>query len=326
MKARKSVCIVVLCLMAAIVISFSLWLRATRVQAASLPAAVRQSAPTQAAAPAHSSVLRAAAMGNALLLDNDAAPRRVGTIHTNPAIPPVQEFILTPPNPAQNKTKTTLQVRFEEASAEKLDSQLPFTLGDQRVVLQRSADNPAVFSTEVSFDWNAFAREQAQRKLQALAGAQVPVFEQRRLLRMDEMSFVDPAEIRQTMQTHQPLHFSSKVLLSGTLNIEPETELFVTNVSVVEDLGRTFNPCTPINGGRPQGAWTFGNLMIQLAGSHAAADQMVQNWLMEWESSQTVENGIQVAPRSGQQGQQDIVHQVISRWTHDTSGNVDVNL
>jgi len=49
--------------------------------------------------------------------------------------------------------------------------------------------------------------------------------------------------------------------------------LMVTDLGVVEDKDRTFNPCAPpATAGTPMGAWTFGNLMTDMANGNIPAE------------------------------------------------------
>jgi hypothetical protein len=240
----------------------------------------------------------------------------------NPDLPPVQEFILTPPNPGLRVYKTSLSVRFAEPAAERLAAVIPMTLGGQRLVLRRSADDPDVYSAAVDFNWEAFAREQQQRQELASSGKLVPVFEGHRVLRMEPMQFVDPEEIRQALQSHQPIRFTSQVLQSDPGNIIPDHELMVTNIGIVEDPTRTWDPCTKT--GKQMGPWTFGALMTAIANddpsTHLLADQMVQSWLNLWTVQQTV-NKFPVSFRFGMLG-------VLKNWRsygQDKNGNVDVS-
>lgn len=82
---------------------------------------------------------------------------------------------------------------------------------------------------------------------------------------------------------------------SSTLGIDPDKELIVTDLSVVEDPARTLEPCAA-NEGAPLGAWTFGRLAEAMAG---AGDPriLVEDWLLSWESDQRV-NGYVASPRA----------------------------
>ncbi|MDQ1523422.1 MAG: hypothetical protein QOE47_1346 [Pyrinomonadaceae bacterium] len=101
----------------------------------------------------------------------------------------------------------------------------------------------------------------------------------------------------------------------------PEKSLVITNLNVVENPDRTFNPCT--GAGTPMGRWTFGYLMTQMAnqpvtGIHPST--FVRNWLNKWMSNQTV-NGWTVAQR------QKIQTLVIDPWVAASGGpNRPLNL
>jgi hypothetical protein len=94
----------------------------------------------------------------------------------------------------------------------------------------------------------------------------------------------------------------------------PEKSLVITNLKVVENFDRTFNPCTGV--GTPMGRWTFGYLMTQMAnqpvtGIHPST--FVRKWLDKWMSNQTV-NGWTVAQR------QKIKTLVIDPWVAASGG------
>jgi hypothetical protein len=86
--------------------------------------------------------------------------------------------------------------------------------------------------------------------------------------------------------------------------------LMITDLNVVEDPARTYNPCTNI--GNPNGAWTFGALMRQLASpnpgaiaSNAATIAFIQNWLATWNIPQVV-NGDPLPARN--------TNSIINHW------------
>ncbi len=237
-------------------------------------------------------------------------------------LPPVEEFILTPPNPGHNMYKTNLAIRFAPTAAERLASSVPARLGDQSVVWQRSADDPAIYSTSVDFDWNALTQEQARRQIQAEEGKLIPVFEGHRLLRMERMQFVDPEEIRQALQSYHPIRFTPQVLQGDPLSIVPGHELLINSIGVVEDPARTWDPCART--GTQMGVWTFGALMTAIANdnpsTHLIADAMVESWLAEWSFQQNV-NHFPVSARLG-------MLSVLRSWrsfASDRNGNIDIS-
>jgi hypothetical protein len=77
------------------------------------------------------------------------------------------------------------------------------------------------------------------------------------------------------------------------ITIDAESELLIRDVSVVEDpvrsrwTGGSINPS--------DGAWSFGRLMTNMAGSNDP-EQFVRTWLQEWTAPRTV-NGLLVPPR-----------------------------
>ena len=83
--------------------------------------------------------------------------------------------------------------------------------------------------------------------------------------------------------------------------IDPARSLVITNVRVVEDPTRTFNPCT--NAGNPNGPWTFKSLMTAMANQPVTGISppvFVRRWLDKWMADQTV-NGFTVAKRQQMQ-------------------------
>lgn len=77
-----------------------------------------------------------------------------------------------------------------------------------------------------------------------------------------------------------------------TIPITPESSLMVTAVQVVEDPTRTYEAC--LNKGNPDGSWSFGSLMTEMAKkSQKAPVDFTLEWLKTWEEQQSV-NGIPV--------------------------------
>jgi hypothetical protein len=233
----------------------------------------------------------------------------------NPDLPTVEEFTLTPPNPTLKIEKTRLSVKFQGLAAEGLAATIPLTLGNQNILLRRSADDPSVFTATIDFDWKAFTREQQQRKDLANTGREIPVFEGRQFVRMDKIHFVDPDEIRTAVQSHQPIQFTPQILEATGFTIQPAKELMIVAPSVVEDPARTWDPCTAA--GAPQGAWTFGTLMTALANGQTDPRLMVENWLNNWTNNNLVINTFKVNPRPG------MASKVLNTWPR-LAGKLDL--
>ncbi len=81
------------------------------------------------------------------------------------------------------------------------------------------------------------------------------------------------------------------------LAIDPERSLVIRDPAVVEDPSRTHDRCT---GGNPDGAWSFKNLVTQMANTAATGvtpEAFVRLWLATWETDQVI-NGWTVANRA----------------------------
>lgn len=95
--------------------------------------------------------------------------------------------------------------------------------------------------------------------------------------------------------------------------------LMITNLSVVEDPLRTWDPCPnyPVGTGTKMGAWTFGRLMTDIANSPAtgiAPSDFVRQWLRSWEFDQTI-NSDGVPDRNGA-----IKARIINAWQAASGG------
>ncbi len=108
--------------------------------------------------------------------------------------------------------------------------------------------------------------------------------------------------------------------LQSACTVVPAKELFVTDVSVVDDcLRTTWGPC--VIGSNPpapatQGAWTFGTRIASLAGTtdRATLSTFTLNWLHSWSTDQTI-NGDLVPKR------QNIQSVVIDPWLAASGGS-----
>ena len=93
----------------------------------------------------------------------------------------------------------------------------------------------------------------------------------------------------------------SALPLRSACTVDPAKELFITDVSVVDDcLRTTWGPCItpPPPPPATQGAWTFGARMASIAGTNNAAtlSTFTINWLHQWSVIQTI-NGDPVPAR-----------------------------
>ncbi|MFZ0313256.1 MAG: hypothetical protein WAL85_11170 [Candidatus Korobacteraceae bacterium] len=335
MKSRKRTWIAALCLLSVTVITISLKARSGSVLAAQHPASQLSMAPpaTYISNPS----IRAAAIADATLMagDESSAQHVAAALmpEANPYLPAVEEFALTPPNPALDINQTTLAVRFQESVVAKLGSQIPMTLGGQRVVLRRSADDKTVFSTQVDFDWAAFVKQQQHRKELASLGTVVPVYKGRIFVGKQKMQFLDPAKIEAAGQAHQTVRFSPQILAGGDLvTVVPSHELMIIDPHVVEDgsresqgggqLGRTYDACLSVPG-NPAGAWTFKKLWMSVINttSVSVAEQALQAFLANWQNNQTINTNFVVIPRNSSSDPSLGMSALLQNWPKDPVPN-----
>lgn len=88
---------------------------------------------------------------------------------------------------------------------------------------------------------------------------------------------------------------------------DPARTLLITDVGVVEDPARTFNPCT--QAGTAMGTWTFGYLMSQIANQPVTGvdpADLVLDWLHQWDDTQLIDGN--AAPR------RTAIDGVIAQW------------
>lgn len=173
------------------------------------------------------------------------------------------------------------------------------------------------FSVETAFDTEAFIAEQQRRADLAKRGALVPVFKGRSIVDLQPVQFVDPNFLRRVVRQSIPFKIPIGVLGGIPITVDPSRELMITDLSVVEDPARTFDPCT--NAGTPMGAWTFGKLMTDMANGTIDPAQMVEDWLKLWTVDQTA-NSFTVPNRAP-----GINNLLLSTWKRTADGKLDLS-
>lgn len=103
----------------------------------------------------------------------------------------------------------------------------------------------------------------------------------------------------------------------GSVTVDPARSLMITDVAVIEDPQRTFNPCT--NTGQAGGKWTFGHLMSQLAARNGLDPAVfVERWVNRWAFDQ-VANDDTVVKRPH------VVNAIVAGWPRLPSGALDLD-
>lgn len=173
------------------------------------------------------------------------------------------------------------------------------------------------FSAELDFDFEGFALEQQRRADLAKQGIMIPVFNGRAMVGLEKIQFIDPAVIREAVRLNRPIPVPIPIFHGIPISVDPSRELMITDLSVVEDPTRTFDPCT--NSGTPMGAWTFGKLMTDMANGKVDPARMVEDWLKLWTTDQAV-NTFNVPNREA-----GINIHLLSTWKRTSNGELDLS-
>ncbi|SDM65762.1 hypothetical protein [Kriegella aquimaris] len=226
-------------------------------------------------------------------------------------------------SPTSENENIRLVATFEKNEIQ--SSYLALLIDNQKVVLRddgKGADNNAHdgnFSILIKENIKKLQSELLNRQKQIIKNDSLVTFDRRR------MKFHPIEDIKKfqfgIFTKNEEISIPIGLL---PLNRPPRTlsqrkqYLLIVDTKVVEDPTRTFNPCaTSGNQGNPNGVWTFGELMRQLASpspnliaNDAQVSAFVRDWLSTWTSQQTI-NGETVAARN--------ISNVLSEW-EDRSG------
>lgn len=148
-----------------------------------------------------------------------------------------------------------------------------------------------IFTTQLAV--SAADLDTLNRSIGATLNAQpkIPIFNKRQLVGARQQRLFDLAAFN-TGSAAPIFPFTP------TITIDPAKSLMITDLGVVEDPTRTFNPCTNI--GTPNGKWTFGHLMIEMANqplTGVTPSTFIRQWLNNWILTQAV-NGDVVTARA----------------------------
>lgn len=253
-----------------------------------------------------------------------APPPRPGTSADRPPVEASQEakqadFRLNPPvvEDAELRDvggKTLLAVKI--APDPRIGKTLTVEPDGEKVVLHDDGENgdatagDRVFSAFMNIDMVKFRNEQNRRLERIRVDGDeitVPRFDGRVKVGIDRLS-------RRALLRTDLL----KIILAGFPQlVNSDNSLTVTNVSVVEDPTRTFNPCS--NTGNATGVWTFGHLMTEMANQAASGvnpAELTRSWLETWLTPQTA-NTFNVPARPN-------IGQIINAWPKLANGDLDL--
>jgi hypothetical protein len=249
------------------------------------------------------------------------------------------------------------RLRAEDLDAKQAEGTRDFvTIGnpDNQVILRddgRGGDDTAgdgLFTGIADVDEKDLADKESEERaeLSSRTAQQVPVFEGRSASRVETpqafdlagfdagatvplkpaVAFVDPESV--SAQPVEEALISSKAgastkissaapVVLGTNQFQ-ERVLMIRSAAVVQDLNRTWNPCT--GAGNANGVWTFNHVMTEMANQNASgidASDLVERWLDNWGVNQTI-NGDAVPARLEMQ------NTILGQWPRLPNGKLDL--
>jgi len=200
-------------------------------------------------------------------------------------------------DPKQPRRQAALAVKF--VAREGLPSLVPIQLDATRVLLRDDGVAPDAQAADGTYtawiDVNLIQLRELQARQQV--AAQRSVFQGRELRKQPVSTSPFPLS---DLMAKKPISLVAPLPTPAPVSIDPKRSLMITDLGVVEDPDRTFNPCT--GAGTPMGKWTFGYLMQQMANQSATGidpSVFVRRWLKRWLFDQTVNDwNVPARPRA----------------------------
>jgi hypothetical protein len=106
-------------------------------------------------------------------------------------------------------------------------------------------------------------------------------------------------------------------------SINPQKSLMMTSLPIIEDTGRTMNPCDLASANSPLKPWTFGHLMEEMAvGSGLSGGDFAEAWLNTWLGSAVVaaSGGSPVLDATSNAAAANVTNLVINPWRARSGG------
>ena len=223
------------------------------------------------------------------------------TWEDNPPIPEAV-FIQQLEEPTE-KGNLLFTARFED---NRIKSQfIALTVDDDKVILRDDGKGGDEEADDKTF---SIILKENLDELASFAGSRIQTFDvQEPILKFNNRTGVmlDREELRKTfgitefdrdLRKRKPIELFFTQPSSAELIKIKDHSLLINHQSVVEDPTRTFNPCTGV--GVADGAWTFGNLMKELANETITGVDPItftKKWLESWKTNAVVNNDQLVA-------------------------------
>lgn len=273
-------------------------------------------------------------LGNAAVTANGTAAffrlhsgARVGAVLPAPVIPmlpPIQSATIQRLSTPTAAGDTLLQVIFQQQPGVPHSLSNFFVLDDQIYMLRDdgvypdTTANDGNYAAIVPLNTNDLAAWNSHVDAEAAQGSLMqPVFSGRIVSGSNQLTKFD---LTNFIVAHAPiplLPFPCSLGASDFYN--PGKTLMITDLSVIGDPIRTWDPCSGV--GTQMAPWTFGFLMSNMCNQPVTGinpSDFVMTWLRNWEVNQTVNFDV-VQQRSNA-----IVTQVINNWLGASGSNLNL--
>ncbi len=271
-----------------------------------------------APAPTFSAVATAfnASTAGAVGFKTQASAQATGEADYASGVSDIDVLELEKPDPAGN---ALLEVRFREDARPEM-GEIALTIDQRRTVLLRDADDPLKYVGFVDFDFAAFDREQADRRklVEQTGESSAVLFDGREYLGRQPLIFDGEASPKAFVILRR-IRLLRSLIAMPPAAVDPGRELFITDLSVVQDPTRTYDVCN--NSGNPNGAWAFKTLMTNMANQFVTGIDpalFVENWVRSWQVSHTI-NSFTVPARAN------IGPLVLNNWPRLANGRLDLD-
>lgn len=232
----------------------------------------------------------------------------------------VSEVDILPLETPEPDGNALLELRFRE-EAKPAEEMIELMIDGRRTVLVRDASDTLLYAGLVFFDVDVFEREQQERRelIQQTGDKGGAVFDGRQFLGTEPFTETGGSQMRKALSVTGRLRLPRSLVAMPPGAVDPRRELFITDLSVVQDPSRTFDICN--NAGNPNGAWTFKTLATHMANPALTGIDpalFVENWVRSWQVNHTV-NTFAVPARPN------IGPLVLNNWPRLANGRLDLN-
>lgn len=193
-------------------------------------------------------------------------------------MPPLaQEIFVQRSEPDKDGNNLIVSVRLQETD-KRFDNMKELTLNvDSGRVIRFTRDNDGLLSTRIKVVENEFVSlvQTSNRLIQSKKDFTETIFVKRSAVKVRRQPF-DLQLFRRNVRVPLDISFQS-IIDNTTLPDIRKKSLMVTDLSVIADPTRTFDPCA--KSGKADGAWSFQTLINNMVNGNGDAQTFLINWV-----------------------------------------------